>query len=124
MRDIINPADRVRSLGVISPEADGLRRQGSEMAQKVRTVPARVKLYTKDYVIGGFIHTKPGGYRERVSDILNDSAARFVSLTDAVFRPRHDEDAAEKRVSTLIVNIHDIIMMIPLEGVDEKEGGE
>lgn len=94
------------------------------MDQKVRTIPARVKLYTKDYVISGFIHTQPGGYRERVSDILNDSAARFVSLTDATFRPRHDEDAAGKRVSALVANLHDIVMMIPLEEVDEQEGGE
>ena len=86
------------------------------MTSKIRTVPERVKIYTDRFVITGFIHTKPGGYKERVSDILNDPATRFVVLTDATFRQTDDPAAPTKRCSPLVVRIDDVKLLIPFEG--------
>ena len=83
------------------------------MTSKIRTVPERVKIYTDRFVITGF---KPGGYKERVSDILNDPATRFVVLTDATFRQTDDPAAPAKRCSPLVVRIDDVKLLIPFEG--------
>lgn len=86
------------------------------MATKVRTVPVRVNVYTNDYVISGFVHTKPGGYRDRVSDILNDPAMKFLVVTQATFRPiREAEGTVAKRCDTLLINLDAITMLIPFE---------
>jgi hypothetical protein len=89
---------------------------GAVVATRVRTNPVWVKLYTDDYVISGLVHTKPGGYRERVSDIVNDPATRFLVLTEATFRAAHDESASVKKCHTLILRMEDIKLLIPFEG--------
>lgn len=94
------------------------------MTQRVNTVPIRVKVYTDEHVMSGSIHTKPGGYKERVSDILNGPEANFIPLTDVTFRSRHDEDAAAKKADTLIVSARSIVMLIPFEKAGSGEGGE
>ena len=75
----------------------------------------RVKLYTDEYVVSGLVHTKPGGYRERVSDIMNDPSIRFLAMTDVTFRPVQDESAQAKKCHTLILRIEDIKLLIPFE---------
>jgi hypothetical protein len=85
------------------------------VATHVRTIPVRVKLYTDEHVVTGLVHTKPGGYRERVSDIVNDPAMRFLVLTDATFRPVQDESAPAKKCHTLILRLEDIKLLIPFE---------
>jgi hypothetical protein len=85
------------------------------VATRVHTNPVRVKLYTEEYVVSGLVHTKPGGYRERVSDIMNDPATRFLVLTDAAFRPVQDDSVAAKKCHTLILRLEDVKMLIPFE---------
>ncbi len=85
------------------------------MATRVTTVPVRVKLYTDEYVISGLLHTKPGGYRERVSDIINDAAVRFLVLTAATFRPVDSPTEPAKMCESLVVRIEDIKLLIPFE---------
>lgn len=91
-------------------------------ANRIATVPVRVKLYTDEYVITGLVHTKPGGYRERVSDVVNDAAARFLALTEATFRPVRDPTAAAKRCDSIVVRVDDIKLLIPFEK-ETPEGG-
>lgn len=90
------------------------------MAVRIKTNPVRVKVYTDDYIIQGLVHTKPGGYKERVSDILNDPASRFMVLTDAWFRPAGDEQAPFRACETLILRIEDVKLLIPFE--DDAKG--
>lgn len=85
------------------------------MASRVKTVPVRVKMYTDEYVITGLVHTKPGGYKERVSDIVNDSCARFLVVTEATFRPTREAPASAKRCESLVVRVEDIKLLIPFE---------
>lgn len=94
-------------------------------ASRVKTVPVRVKLYTEEYVITGLVHTKPGGYKERVSDIVNDASARFLVLTEATFRPAQEPSASAKRCGSLVVRVEDIKLLIPFENeVGERVGEE
>jgi hypothetical protein len=86
------------------------------VATRVHTSPVRVKLYTDEYVVSGLVHTKPGGYRDRVSDIMNDPVTRFMVLTDATFRPVHGEPVAARKCHTLILRMEDIKLLIPFEG--------
>ncbi len=90
------------------------------MANRIKTAPVRVKLYTEEYVITGLAHTRPGGYRDRVSDLLNDTSIRFLALTDCTFRPVKEASALAKRCSALVVRVEDIKLLIPFE--DDAEG--
>ncbi|MHB0978562.1 MAG: DUF6812 domain-containing protein [Thermoleophilia bacterium] len=95
------------------------------MANRIKTVPVRVKLYTDEYVITGQVHTKPGGYKERVSDIVNDVSARFLVLTEATFRPTREPSALAKRCESLVVRVEDIKLLIPFESTGgERADGE
>lgn len=87
---------------------------------RIETAPVRVKLYTKDFVFSGFVHTKPGGYKERVSDILNDPTGRFLIVTDVSFRPRSGDESQARRSTTVMVRIDDIQFLVPFEGQEEK----
>lgn len=82
---------------------------------RIKTIPVRVKLYTDDFIVNGLVHTKPGGYKERVSDIVNDPTSRFLVLTDVTFRPARDENGAAKKCRTLILRLEDIKILIPFE---------
>ncbi|MCZ7661952.1 MAG: hypothetical protein M5U22_02910 [Thermoleophilia bacterium] len=96
------------------------------MVSRVKTNPVKVKVYTDEYVVSGLVHTKPGGYKERVSDIVNDPAIRFLVLTEATFRPVGDDKAPARRCSSLVVRLEDIKLLIPFEGTEadtaEKPG--
>jgi len=92
------------------------------MNQKVRTIPIKVKVYTSGYTISGSIHTRPGGYKDRVSDILNDPAGSFLSLTQATFQSRQGDGGVAKKAGTIMVRIDDILMLIPFEESKSQEG--
>jgi hypothetical protein len=81
----------------------------------------RVKVYAHDFLVTGLVHTKPGGYRDRVSDIVNDPGIRFLVLTDAAFRPIDDENAPARRSATLMVHLDDIRLLVPFE--EDTESG-
>lgn len=93
------------------------------MATRVHTVPVRVNVYTAEYLISGLVHTKPGGYRDRVSDILNDPGIRFLVITDATFRALDEPDAPARRCDTLLVNLDAIKMLIPFENAPVRRSG-
>lgn len=93
------------------------------MTSRVKTVPVRVKLYTEEYVLTGMVHTRPGGYRERVSDIVNDASTRFLVLTEATFRPVTEQSGAAKRCGSLLVRVEDIKLLIPFEDANPERGG-
>ncbi len=85
------------------------------MNSRIKTNPVRVKIYTDEYLMQGLVHTKPGGYRERASDLLNDPTVRFLVLTDAWFRPAKEETASFRSCPSLMVRIEDIKLLIPFE---------
>jgi hypothetical protein len=92
---------------------------------RIKTNPVRVKVYTNDFVLSGLVHTKPGGYKERVSDILNDVTSRFVVLTDVTFRPAHDETATPKGCRTMILRLEVINLLIPFDEAEmESSNGD
>ncbi|HZK49416.1 MAG TPA: hypothetical protein VFD74_07440 [Thermoleophilia bacterium] len=91
----------------------------------VKTIPVRVKVYTDDYVVTGLIHTKPGGYKERVSDIVNDPAARFLVITDATFSSAKQASSSAKHCEALVLRVDDIKLLIPFEREPEaRPSGE
>lgn len=90
---------------------------------RVRTIPVRVKVFTADFVFSGMIHTKPGGYKERVSDILNDPSVRFLVLTDVTFKPVAEDDEPARHSSTVLLKIDEIRFIIPFEGKGESGQG-
>ncbi len=95
------------------------------VATKAKTVPVRVKVYTEEHVITGLLHTKPGGYRDRVSDMVNDVSTRFLVLTEATFRPVKEASALAKRCNTLVVRLEDVKLLIPFENdVEERSVAE
>jgi hypothetical protein len=88
---------------------------------RIKTNPVQVKIYTDDFVLSGAIHTKPGGYKERVSDIVNDCSGRFLVLTDVTFRSARDESAVPKKCRTLMVRLENINILVPFDET-ELEG--
>ena len=95
------------------------------MAYGVKTVPVRVKIYTDEYVVTGLLHTRPGGYKERVSDIVNDPTARFVVVTEATFRSVSLPSATAKRCESLVVRVDDIKLLVPFDkGPEARPSGE
>lgn len=88
----------------------------SEDVQKVKTEKIRVSIETCSSTIVGTVHKPAQAYRSRLSDLLNQKGANFLSVTDAaVYR---QDDFAEPAYSTpyLAVNLASIEMVRPLEG--------
>ncbi len=90
---------------------------GSADQKVIETEPVFVRVFTANFEIEGLIHTKPGGYFNRVTDLLNLAKMIFVSLTRVRYRLRgSDEDftSAER----LVVKDDDIEITHILEGTD------
>jgi hypothetical protein len=92
-------------------------------AVKLQTNVVAVKVYTADFVIEGHVHTKTGGYKDRVSDMVNEQIARFLVLTDVIFRPAGDEKAPAEECSTMILRLDEVKMIIPLEETEHRGEG-
>ncbi|MHB9112273.1 MAG: DUF6812 domain-containing protein [Thermoleophilia bacterium] len=75
-----------------------------------------MSIETCNSTIVGTVHKPAQAYRSRLSDLLNQKDANFLSVTDAaVYR---QDDLAEPAYSTayLAVNLSSIQMVRPLEG--------
>jgi hypothetical protein len=82
----------------------------------VKTEKIRVSIETISSTIVGTVHKPAQAYRSRLSDLLNQKEANFLSVTDAaVYRL---DDLSEPSYSTpyLAVNLSTIEMVRPLEG--------
>jgi len=85
-------------------------------APKLKTEKIRVSIETGTCTIVGTVHTPAISYRSRLSDLLNQKEAAFLSVTDvAVYRL---DDMEEPAYSTpyLAVNLRKIEIVRPLEG--------
>lgn len=78
---------------------------------KVKTERVHVIIFTEDFEIEGNAHVKPGGYSGRVIDILNQSHASFIPVTEARFRRRTGSSPKLVESQCLIVQIEKIEMI-------------
>jgi len=85
-------------------------------APKLKTEKIRVSIETSGCTIVGTVHTPAIAYRSRLSDLLNQKEAIFLSVTDAaVYRLDNMEEPAYS-TPYLAVNLRSIDMVRPLEG--------
>jgi hypothetical protein len=66
-----------------------------------------INMITSDMFIEGHIHSKPGSYLSRVSDILNSTTLNFLPVTEARYRFKHQPDEIHTS-ECLVVNIKEI----------------
>lgn len=79
------------------------------------TEKIRVSIETCSCTIVGTVHTPATSYRSRLSDLLNQKEATFLSVTDAaVYRLDNMEEPAYA-TPYLAVNLNSIEMVRPLE---------
>jgi len=85
-------------------------------APKLKTEKIRVSIETSTCTIVGTVHTPAIAYRSRLSDLLNQKEAAFLSVTDvAVYRLDNMEEPAYS-TPYLAVNLSKIEIVRPLEG--------
>lgn len=88
----------------------------SENGPKLKTEKIRVSIEIGSCTIVGTVHTPAISYRSRLSDLLNQKEATFLSVTDAaVYRLDNMEEPAYS-TPYLAVNLSSIEMVRPLEG--------
>jgi hypothetical protein len=88
---------------------------------QIQTKPVKVHITTDDLEIEGCFHVKPGGYKARISDILNVKELHFVPITDAVYRKLKSPDEPPRCVGTLIIRVDTIKMIVPLGEEKNRE---
>lgn len=87
-----------------------------ENEPKLKTEKIRVSIDTSSCTIVGTVHTPAISYRSRLSDLLNQQEAIFLSVTDvAVYKLDNMEEPAYS-TPYLAVNLSSIEMVRPLEG--------
>lgn len=77
---------------------------------------ARVRIQARDYMCEGSVHViaAMGGYRGRVSDLLNEPP-RFLALTDVALRQRGAGAAAEPmHYDVILLRKDEIMFVVPL----------
>ncbi|MHB9054433.1 MAG: DUF6812 domain-containing protein [Thermoleophilia bacterium] len=89
------------------------------ISSKIQTQTIRVLLTTDDYEIDGLVHTRPGSYQSRVSDILNVKEMHFVPLTHVTYRSLRNPNEPPRSVDTMIVRLDTIKMAVPLDREDK-----
>lgn len=83
---------------------------------KVKTEKIRVSIETSSSTIVGTVHKPAQAYRSRLSDLLNQRDANFLSVTDAAVYRQGDFDEPAYSTAYLAVNLDSIEMVRPLEG--------
>ena len=73
----------------------------------IKTEKIPVSVITSEMVIDGHIHSKPGSYLSRVSDILNSTTLHFIPITEARWRFKHQPDEVHTS-DCLVINISEI----------------
>ncbi|MFA6000625.1 MAG: hypothetical protein WC828_00710 [Thermoleophilia bacterium] len=86
-----------------------------ENAPKVKTEHIRVNIETRSCAIIGTVHAPALAYRSRLSDLLNQKDAGFLSVTDASVY--HFDNLKEPVYTThyLAVNLDSIELVRPLD---------
>lgn len=79
----------------------------------------RVKVFTTDRLVTGYLHVPVTGYRTRVSDLMNQEGIEFLPITDATLYAA-DSSEALSTSRCIILNKHLIHLLVP---DDELEGG-
>src|SRR5947199_9463196 len=77
----------------------------SHPVMKTDRIP--INMITSDMFIEGHIHSKPGSYLSRVSDILNSTTLSFLPVTEARYRFKHQPDEIHTSEG-LVVSIKEI----------------
>ena len=77
----------------------------SHPVMKTDRIP--INMITSDMFIEGHIHSKPGSYLSRVSDILNSTTLSFLPVTEARYRFKHQPDEIHTS-ECLVVSIKEI----------------
>lgn len=83
---------------------------------RIRTEQIAVRIFTNDFVIEGEIHTKPGGYSSRVTDVLNLSKHPFMPLTNVRYRVRTGTPSEFVRTPCLIIRVDNIEVIDLING--------
>ncbi len=83
---------------------------------KIKTEKIRVSIETCSCTIVGTVHTPAVSYRSRLSDLLNQKEATFLSVTDAAVYRIDDMEEPAYATPYLAVNLASIEMVRPLEG--------
>ena len=81
-----------------------------------KSAVARIRIWAPGRTYEGNVHVsvKPGGYRNRVSDILNESPA-FLALTDVVVKEASPGAAAEPvHYDVILLRKGEITFVVPL----------
>ena len=88
--------------------------------EKVATSPLKVLVTTEDYEIRGLMHTRPGGYQSRISDLLNLKDLHYIPITQATYRSLRHPDEPPRKAWTLIVRLDTIRMVVPEDEADSR----
>lgn len=83
---------------------------------RVNTEKIRVSIETSSCTIVGTVHTAAVSYRSRLSDLLNQKDATFLSVTDAAVYRLDDMEEPAYSTPFIAVNLSSIEMVRPLEG--------
>ena len=84
-------------------------------ASKVKTEHIRVYLETRNCAITGTVHPPSLSYRSRLSDLLNQKEASFLSVTDASVYRFDDLTEPVYSADYLAVNLTNIELVRPLK---------
>lgn len=82
----------------------------------MNTERIRVSIETSSCTIVGTVHTTAVSYRSRLSDLLNQKDATFLSVTDAAVYRLDDMEEPAYSTPYIAVNLSSIEMVRPLEG--------
>ena len=83
-----------------------MNEQDSNPSLRLETKRTNVRVYTSTFVIEGTVHTRPGGFQNRVLDILNSGKINFMPITNARYTDRDGGEPIDSEC--VIVNIKDI----------------
>lgn len=81
----------------------------------MKTEKIRVSIETSSWTVVGTVHAPVSAYRSRLSDLLNQKEANFVSVTDAAVFPRDDLVEPAYSASYMAINVNSIETVRPLE---------
>lgn len=85
-----------------------------ETGARTRTVPVLIE--TADLSCDGLIHVRTGGYRTRISDVLNEPSP-FIVVTEVTVRREQLDDGEPESTyyDTIILRKGEIKYVIPLD---------
>jgi hypothetical protein len=94
--------------------------KGKIFTNVITKKPVPVTIQTKTQLIHGELYVRIG---ERLKDEIN-SAEQFLAVTNAVVFDHLNEEKEQYRCHFLLVNIEQIIWLIPDDEIDHREDDE